>query len=308
MIKNYLDYLCCPDCKTNLKKVKNTLVCKQCTKKLTIDNEIIKSDIPLTADTKLSQDKWDKIYLDLLKSKKFLADFENYQKINSENIYKELSQEKIINKKMAFLEIGCGMFFLGTSLSKKCKVVVGVDFSSSALRVAKKLLDKYKVKNFLLIQADLLNLPIKQNVIDYISGSGVIEHFENTQMCVDELYRILKKKGLCLNSVPLLNFGSLTYRQLWGNIPNFPVLKQIAEFIHIKVLKSKHMIFGYEFSFTAGRLRMIHKKAGFKKIEIKKLDVELVFLFVPKFIRKPLIWLANSSPLFWPMVKVIAIK
>lgn len=308
MIKNYLDYLCCPDCKTDLKKINSSLICKQCSRKLTIDDEIIKTNISLSSDTELSQNKWNEIYSDLLKNKKFLADFENYKKNNFENDYKQLCQTKIFNKKTSFLEIGCGTFFLGTTISKKCQVVIGVDFSSSSLKIAKKLLDKYKIKNFLLIQANLLNLPIKKNVIDYIIGSGVIEHFKNTQICVTELYRILKNKGTCLNSVPLLNMGSLTYRQLWGNIPDFPVLKQIAEFIHIKILKGRHMMFGYELSFTANKLRSIHKKAGFKKIEIKKLDVELVFLLVPKFIRKPLIWLANSSPLFWPMVKVIATK
>ena len=68
------------------------------------------------------------------------------------------------------------------------------------------------------------------------------------------------------------------------------------------------MMFGYELSFTVGRLIKIHKKAGFKKILIEKLDVELVFLLFPKIIRKPLIRLANSSKIFWPMVKVIAQK
>lgn len=309
MIKNYLDYLCCPDCKSDLKKTGNILKCNKCSKKLKIEDGVIKNDILLnSSDMRLSLDKWNNIYDELLKNKKFLTDFENYRKNKFEGDYKQLWQAKIIDKKTVFLEIGCGMFFLGGCISKKCKIAIGVDFSYSSLKIAKKLLNKYKIKNYLLIQADILNLPIKNDVVDLINGSGVIEHFKDTQICVNELYRVLKKDGVCLNTVPHLNLGSLTYRQLWGNIPDFPILKQLAELIHIKLFKSKHMMFGYELSFTRARLIILHNNAGFKKIEIKKLDVELVFLLVPKFIRKPLILLANSSSLFWPMVKVIATK
>ena len=107
----------------------------------------------------------------------------------------------------------------------------------------------------------------------------------------------------------MLNIGSLTYRQLWGNIPNFPIIKQLAEFIHIKLLGGKHMRFGYELSFLPITLVNIHKKAGFKKIEVKYFDTKLLFELIPfTAVRNLLIKLAQNSPLFWPMIKVVATK
>ena len=97
--------------------------------------------------------------------------------------------------------------------------------------------------------------------------------------------RVLKKEGVSFNTAPYLNIGSLTYRQIWGNIPNFPILKQLAEFIHIKLLKGQHMIFGYEFSFLGSTLKKFHKKAGFEKIYVDKFKVKLAFDFVPKCAR-----------------------
>lgn len=308
MINNYLDYLCCPNCKSDLKKNSKYLICKNCLKKLKIEDGIIKTIVDLTPDATLSLNKWNKIYKNLFKNKKYIACFEDYKKKNSEKDFQQLGKIKTLNKKTVFLELGCGMFFFGINFSKKCGAVIGIDFSISALKIAKNLLNRYKIKNYLLIQANILNLPLKNNTVDFVCGNGVIEHFKNTQISINELYRILKNNGISLNTVPYLNFGSLTYRQLWGNIPDFPVLKQLAEFIHLKLLKGKHMMFGYELSFTKKKLIKLHNNAGFKQIKIEKLDVEPVFLFAPKFIRKPLRWLANNSSLFWPMVQVTATK
>jgi hypothetical protein len=119
---------------------------------------------------------------------------------------------------------------------------------------------------------------------------------------------LLKPGGISFNTVPCLNLGALIYRQIWGNIPNFPILKQIAEFIHIKIFRGKYMRFGYELSFLPSTMINIHKRAGFKKVKIDKFDTKLVFEYFPKFFRPHLEKIANSSKLFWPMIKVIAEK
>lgn len=164
------------------------------------------------------------------------------------------------------------------------------------------------IKNYMLIQGDIRFLPIKNNCIDVIYGGGVIEHFSDTQSCVGELYRVLKKGGVSINTVPYLNLGSLTYRQLWGNIPNVPLLKQIAEFIHINILRGSHMVFGYEMSFTKSFLLSIHKKVGFRKTTLDHFDVRSSFDFIPKNIRPICNYLAKHVEMFWPMLKVVGIK
>ena len=158
------------------------------------------------------------------------------------------------------------------------------------------------------MQGNVLKMPIKRDSIDFVYGGGVIEHFKDTQKSVDEIYRVLKPRGVSFNTVPYLNLGSLTYRQIWGNIPNLPVLKQIFEFVHIKLLRGRYMVFGYELSFLGSTLRKIHKKLGFRNVTVSKFKIALVFEFLPAFFRKPMKWLAQNCRLFWPMIKVIGVK
>jgi ubiquinone/menaquinone biosynthesis C-methylase UbiE len=197
---------------------------------------------------------------------------------------------------------------LGQAIAKDCKVIIGVDMSRNALRIARQMLEAKKIKNYLLVQGDINYMPIRNNTVDLIYGGGVIEHFNDTITCLKELCRVLKKSGISFNTVPYLNIGSLTYRQIWGNIPNIPILKQIAEFVHIRLLGARHMIFGYEMSFTKGTLIKLHKRAGFSKVIVDKFKINSSFDFIPPILRPLLIAIADQSSLFWPMVKVIGVK
>ena len=306
--------LACPTCKSSLKQFAQELKCtnKSCSKKYNIISNNIFSflDIKQTDDIELSIEKWNKFYSDKTKFEDYEKRYQLYIKDNFSNVYRQISEcKKFQKEKTVFLEIGCGPMFLARAVSDKCKIVIGIDFSLKALKSASVMLEKHKIKNYLLIHGDIKNMPVKDNSVDILYGGGVIEHFTDTYTAIKELYRVLKEGGVSFNTVPPLNIGSLTYRQVWGNIPNLPILKQIAEFIHIKVLKSKHMTFGYEMSFLASQLKCLHKKAGFKKIQAKKFETKLMFEFIPtKFLKDLMSRLANNSPLFWPMIKVIGVK
>lgn len=305
---NHFEYLCCPKCKSDLNYYNNFIVCNKCSEKYEINDGIIKIIPKATADIELSIDKWDENYKKQLDSESFYNDYEKYRSVFLYDVYKNIASEKDISSELVYLEIGCGPFFLGNYLANKTKLVIGIDFCPSALRIAKKLLDENGIKNYILIQGNILNLPLKSNKIDLIYGGGVIEHFENTQTCLDELCRVLRHDGVSINSVPYLNISSLTYRQIWGNIPNAPVLKQLAEFIHIKLLKKRHMRFGYEMSFLVDTLKKIHKKAGFGSVKVGNFKIKYSFDYAPAFLRSFLSWLAGNFRFFWPMIKVVGRK
>lgn len=308
--KELLPYLCCPGCKSNFREQNNFLICEKCGEKYEIiDGNILKIVPNLTQDLELSIKKWDKFYQKQIRDGFYLKEKNNYLENFFEDTYQQINEYKKINKGLVYLEIGCGPMFFGQKIANQCRLVIGIDFCLTALKIAKKILETEGIKNYLLIQGDILNMPLKENTIDLIYGGGVIEHFKNTQICINELYRVNKKNGVSFNTVPCLNIGSLTYRQIWGNIPNLPILKNIAEFIHLKLLKGKHLIFGYELSFLGSTLIKLHQKAGFREIFIDKFRVKLAFDFISSNILKKLfIKMANSSRLFWPMIKIIAKK
>lgn len=300
--------LVCPKCKGAFIFEKNQVKCSDCLKTFKIENGIYYLLPEYSEDIKLSVEKWDEGYVKQYNSKSYLEAFEKYKVDHFENVKSQLFAERKGDCSV-YLEIGCGPFFLASLIANDFDLVIGIDFCPHALKIAKEVLQLNNIQNYILIHGDILEMPIKESTVDLIYGGGVIEHFQDTLSSVKELQRVLRPNGVSFNTVPFLNIAALTYRQIWGNIPNFPVLKQLAEFVHIKLLKGKHMIFGYEFSFTRRKLLNIHKDAGFRQVKVEYFPVKMEFEFIPfVWLRTYFMKLASSSILFWPMAKVVAVK
>lgn len=307
---NINDCLYCVYCRS--KKIvfkKKYFECVACKQKYPFINGIVRLDSQFSKDMQLSVKMWDKIYSEQLKTKKYLEYCKNYKRIYLKDTKSQIEMEYKKNKKGVYLEIGCGQFFLGQELANQFDLIIGIDVCFSALKIAKLMLDKKGIKNYLLIQGDILKLPLKENTIDLVYGGGVIEHFKNTEKCISELYRVLKPDGISFNTVPCLNFISLTYRQLWGNIPNIWGLKHIMEFIHIKILQGKHMKYGYEFSFLPRTIVGVHKRVGFNKVKCQRFKTNLEFIKNwPDLIKKITNYLTSKYFWFWPVMEVVAKK
>ena len=110
--------------------------------------------------------------------------------------------KKSINKDIdnigAILEAGCGDGKkLKLLLNSKANHVIGLDFSEEAVKVAHKANPDAHI-----CQGDIRKLPFKDNSIDYIISLGVIEHFENPSLLVNEMARVLKKDGILFLTTP----------------------------------------------------------------------------------------------------------
>ncbi len=305
------DILCCPICYSEVTTDGDAYTCSNhFSGKTAAGSNIVVSKAGYnSADTVLSVLKWNEFYKLKISNEDPKELEKTYLEDNFSNVYSQLVKEVGTFKGKIFLEIGCGPFILGQLLAKECQLVIGVDFSEAALEMAQRRMKEKGINNYLLIKSDIRRMPIKNGCVDMLYGGGVLEHFRETQQAVNEFYRVLKPGGITFNTVPALNLGSLTYRQVWGNIPSFPVLKQLAELIHIKLLGAKHMIFGYELSFSAMELAFVHRKAGFKKVTVDKFKTKLMFDFIPgKALKNIFIWMADNLRPFWPMYKVIAKK
>ena len=93
------------------------------------------------------------------------------------------------------LEIGCGTGRLTIPLSKKCKKIIGVDFSDQMLAIAKK-----KSVGYHNIELRKLNarkkLPFKNESFDRVICPLAINHIENLISFFGEIHRVLKHDGL----------------------------------------------------------------------------------------------------------------
>lgn len=95
-------------------------------------------------------------------------------------------------KKTLILDIGVGSGVITHELGKYCKEVKGIDITDN--RIIKK---GYKFK---LIKGT--HLPFKDNSFDIVISNHVIEHIKNQKNHIDEIYRILKPKGILYLATP----------------------------------------------------------------------------------------------------------
>lgn len=230
-------------------------------------NGIWVTNLKLSSEVQTSKKAWERIYnFNLNKLKEDREDFDQNKLMDHLGYIKKSFK---FNKNSIYLEIGCGPAHIGEYILKHYgSYFIGVDFNYPMLLTLKKYFDERGYKKYMLIHADINNMPIRDNSIDYIYGGGVIEHFPDTRHILKESYRILKKGGVSFNTVPAFNLWWIL--RFYSNIPSPILLRKIFEFIHIKILKGKLLEknSGYELGFTKKELLLLHKNIGFKKIFI----------------------------------------
>jgi SAM-dependent methyltransferase len=101
-----------------------------------------------------------------------------------------LWDSELLNNRLV-LDAGCGAGRFSEIALGLGSRLIAVDFSS-AVDTAQKNLESEKK---LVVQADLSNLPIQSNSIDYIYCIGVLQHTKNPASIVKELARCLKFGG-----------------------------------------------------------------------------------------------------------------
>lgn len=97
------------------------------------------------------------------------------------------------------LELGCGVGYGSYFLLKKgAKIVIGVDISRRAIRLAKK---SYRCESVDFIIADATNLPFRNDHFDAITSMGVLDHLPSVLDTMHECRRVLRNEGKLICSV-----------------------------------------------------------------------------------------------------------
>lgn len=87
---------------------------------------------------------------------------------------------------------GVGSCVITTELGKVSKNVFGVDVVDE--RISKESHTYKKVKN--------TDLPFKDNYFDIVISNQIIEHIKDKNNHINEIYRVLKKDGVCYLATP----------------------------------------------------------------------------------------------------------
>lgn len=165
--------------------------------------------------------------------------------------------ENYLQKDKKILEAGCGLGRLVIYFKNNGYDIMGVDWSTDAIK---------KIKEFdsqaLVECGDLRKLKYKNDFFSAYISEGVVEHFpDGPTIILNEANRVLNKDGLLLISVPIYNFFSKI--SLFFTESDF-----IRRIFKKTVLERKQNgKFDY-YLFTIKEFKTYIESAGFKIIEI----------------------------------------
>ena len=94
------------------------------------------------------------------------------------------------------LDVGCDRAALTNEFTRKAKHVYGIDNNSEAIAQGK----RYKKINLFVAKGE--KIPFKNEFFDVVVMGDVLEHVIDEQKTLNEVYRVMKKGGTLVVSVP----------------------------------------------------------------------------------------------------------
>ena len=108
--------------------------------------------------------------------------------------------EKLTNKPKMILDVACGTADFAIAATKMKEVqIIGIDISEKMLEIGEnKIKQKGLEKQIKLQLADSENLPFESGSFDGITAGFGVRNFENLQLGLSEMCRVLKEDGIAV--------------------------------------------------------------------------------------------------------------
>lgn len=139
------------------------------------------------------------------------------------------------------LEVGCGSARLSCFLASKGYETTCLDYSESALRVAHKNYQITKNKGDFVI-GDAKNLPFEDNTFDIVLSTGLLEHFREPQIVINEMARVLKGNGIFYSDIVPKKFSIFRAHILFFKSLNKLIRNNKEETFYEKKLNSNDIM------------------------------------------------------------------
>lgn len=161
------------------------------------------------------------------------------------------------------LDIGASTGIIDNVLAKYFKNVTGTDIDKDAILFAKK---NYKRRNLSFKVEDAMKLTFKNNSFDVVICTHVYEHVPSPSKLFEEIYRILKKDGVCY----LAAQNKLWPLEAHHNLPFLSYLPKNLADIYIRIFTDKKEY--YEHPMNYWQLQNLLKKFKIHEYTSKILD------------------------------------
>jgi len=114
-------------------------------------------------------------------------------------------KEARLRRPAIVLDVGCGTGTFSLEFAKTKAIVIGIDISRTAIKMANKLAKHASLNNISFVIGDAEHLPFRSECCDICFHSELLEHVLNPELVVKETARVLKKGGLLIASIPSAN-------------------------------------------------------------------------------------------------------
>lgn len=123
--------------------------------------------------------------------------FEQFDLIKTGDVFRGDLSRWVPNRldEKRVLDVGCGPGYWNRIFGKMKVEYNGIDISGKSVELATKSQQIFNLHGKLQV-GNAESLPFEDKYFDYVVSEGVIHHTPNTQQCINEIYRVLKKGGL----------------------------------------------------------------------------------------------------------------
>ena len=176
---------------------------------------------------------------------------------------KVISQLKKLNPVGNLMDLGCGSGNLIIQIAKAFPKLdlTGVDVSNEILSFAEKQVKEYPFESKITFKlGNVEDLPFPDNSIDFIVSTFSLHHWSKPLNAFKEIYRVLKKNGICL----IFDFRRNSRKFFYG------LLTFATKVVVPKPLKKiKEPLGSLKAAYTADEIIKVLSYTAFNKIEIK---------------------------------------
>jgi len=134
---------------------------------------------------------------DVIRQRRYMRHpLHRYQKMKR---YLHATEMANIRKTNNVLDVGCGIGYQISLISRKCGSYFGVDFSQTAIKYC---MENFHNKKSKFIKADALRLPFRKGFFDVVLLMDILENTLFPEKILQEAKRVLKDDGRIVVSVP----------------------------------------------------------------------------------------------------------
>ena len=201
----------------------------------------------------------------------------------SQSLYEEVLEEHL-TRETDWLDLGCGHQVLPgwraeaeRELIKRCKSIVGVDYSLHSLKNHQNISLK--------VRGDITRLPFREESFDLVTANMVVEHLDDPATQFQEINRILKPGGVFIFHTPnTLGHATIMARLVPG------ALKDKMAYL-LDGRKEEDVFATHYKANTRGQIDALAQSTGFEVLKIRMLVSDAIFAVVPPLAVLELVWI-----------------